>query len=1281
MISVSPELSRLMGETRPFVYSAEIEFLDGRTVSLSEDDICGAGNRILTSAGSSSLPIGNALSRSLSLNFFNTDDRYSDYDFFGAIITVSAQVELSQTTELIDLGTYTVTEPETYGTTISLTAYDNMYKADKVYEPRNVVFPSTARNVYMDACQQCVLNPTDTDFTNNDFVIQKVPDGMTCRQVLGLIAMLAGGNAVVSGNNVRIVSYGGMMSAEEVIDGGIFDSGMPYRTGAAIQGGNFNPWDGDSVDGGTLRDAAQRQLLYPIMRQTVSTDDVLITGVCVRNGENEATSGTSGYILVLSNELVQGSETQAANAIGTILIGLKFRPFEIATLAYPLAEFGDVCYLANGASVYGSFVTDIDFTFAGQTTIKCSADSPIRNNSKSYTQAATVRQMRALVQREATLRELAYNDLAQRLDDVGGLYYTAERQQDGSYIYYLHNEPTIAASTIVWKMTKDALGVSTDGGNTWNAGLTVDGNLIANILNANGVNADWIRSGSIEVRDGSSTLLFSVDKDTGNVYISGDRVFIGDQTATQALGNLSGALAITLSNEMQGIPVDDQGHYDTFPNVETDIRFIYGGQDVTDAVNVSYSEFNVSGNLTYDSTNHVYTYTPTALTDDTGYVTFSGTYSAQTGSVSVTRRFNLYKAYAGPEGTARIYYLESDCDIVKLGQDNAYYPQTVTFSAFYRDGKEATRYPYSGLFEIQVTTDGTNWETVVAPEENKTAQTYTITGDDIQDIRCKFYSQATFNDIYFLFGDDTGVLEDTSGSLLETAHVIDVIDGGALLDIKTVPIVEDVSHLTQEAVFNILTGGGSRQGIYLATDPSDGKVKVYINAEYLATGILRSHDGSTTWNLDTGAFKITPNTIVGNGSSLGDLQLNVSATAEGLQTEVTARQNGDNSLSSRITQNANSIQTEVTAREGLASRVTQTENTISTQVLGSGSTSLKSQIQQNASDISTKVSAGDVESAIEQNAQSIRLRATKIAWSASKSSMTENGVLSAQDGNFSGTITSSTITGGTVKNSNKNSYMVIKDGVLDVYRNVFDDLVRDYRVLRMTVDDYYDRYDLNVTPVKVATEGAYPRDFSSATHGLTSTYNNQAAIYGAGGIHFFKANNTSAMFLTATDAYFYQYATFAKNVWCKNKLYVQEVETIGKKSRSVDTEDYGRRRLYCYETPSPMFGDVGEGTINEDGLCYVPLDPTFSETISTSQYQVFLQSYGDGACYVQKRKSSYFVVAGTPGLTFGWEIKGKQIDYDQVRLERSSGDAETDQTDYGEEALGHINEINEGRVA
>ena len=53
----------------------------------------------------------------------------------------------------------------------------------------------------------------------------------------------------------------------------------------------------------------------------------------------------------------------------------------------------------------------------------------------------------------------------------------------------------------------------------------------------------------------------------------------------------------------------------------------------------------------------------------------------------------------------------------------------------------------------------------------------------------------------------------------------------------------------------------------------------------------------------------------------------------------------------------------------------------------------------------------------------------------------------------------------------------------------------------------------------------------------------------------------------------------------------------GTKSRLVRTDQYGDRLLYCYETPSPMFGDVGEGMIGGDGLCYVALDAVFAQTI------------------------------------------------------------------------------------
>ena len=111
----------------------------------------------------------------------------------------------------------------------------------------------------------------------------------------------------------------------------------------------------------------------------------------------------------------------------------------------------------------------------------------------------------------------------------------------------------------------------------------------------------------------------------------------------------------------------------------------------------------------------------------------------------------------------------------------------------------------------------------------------------------------------------------------------------------------------------------------------------------------------------------------------------------------------------------------------------------------------------------------------------------------------------------------------------------------------------------------------------------------------------------------------------------------------------------GTKSRLAETENYGDRLLYCYETPSPMFGDVGEGIIDDNGECIIYIDDVFSETIDTQiVYQVFLQSYGKGECYVSERNSSYFVVYGTPLLNFGWEIKGVQLGYDSIRLDKPS---------------------------
>lgn len=138
----------------------------------------------------------------------------------------------------------------------------------------------------------------------------------------------------------------------------------------------------------------------------------------------------------------------------------------------------------------------------------------------------------------------------------------------------------------------------------------------------------------------------------------------------------------------------------------------------------------------------------------------------------------------------------------------------------------------------------------------------------------------------------------------------------------------------------------------------------------------------------------------------------------------------------------------------------------------------------------------------------------------------------------------------------------------------------------------------------------------------------------------------------------------------------------GTKSRYVATEDFGDRLLYCYETPSPMFGDVGEAVIDEDGKSYVFIDPVFSETVSTNiQYQVFLQKYGSGECFVSERRAEYFIVEGTPGMHFGWEIKARQSEFDQLRLESTAMPYEVNTEDYGELAKNYIDSLYDERMS
>ena len=170
------------------------------------------------------------------------------------------------------------------------------------------------------------------------------------------------------------------------------------------------------------------------------------------------------------------------------------------------------------------------------------------------------------------------------------------------------------------------------------------------------------------------------------------------------------------------------------------------------------------------------------------------------------------------------------------------------------------------------------------------------------------------------------------------------------------------------------------------------------------------------------------------------------------------------------------------------------------------------------------------------------------------------------------------------------------------------------------------------------------------------------------------------------DAGYFMFRSYSANQWCEYDASDGDFATSGRliangtKSRLVKTEEFGDRLLYCYETPSPVFGDIGEGRTEEDGLCYIWLDPVFAETIDNRQYQVFLQAYGNGVLYVKERHANYFVVEGTADLAFGWELKAKQTGYESKRMEKYDFTKPVKSQDMGGGAYEYITELEKGRI-
>lgn len=275
-------------------------------------------------------------------------------------------------------------------------------------------------------------------------------------------------------------------------------------------------------------------------------------------------------------------------------------------------------------------------------------------------------------------------------------------------------------------------------------------------------------------------------------------------------------------------------------------------------------------------------------------------------------------------------------------------------------------------------------------------------------------------------------------------------------------------------------------------------------------------------------------------------------------------------------------------------------------------------IKLNADKIESKVTSDDVTSLIEQSADSIRCQAKKISWKSDNSEMTEAGKLTCNDVD---------INGGKVK--------LIQNGRTPTFEVYDKDLKQGFTI------------------------------HSSNLYGMNRTGSNTVVIGNdnVGFLYLYGEDEDNSPKCCATHEDITLEGSSGSGQY--SRLSPTALYCTGSKHRVVQTQDFGQRLLCCYETPSPMFGDVGSGKIDDSGKCLICIDEQFAQTIDEDYiYDVFVTKYGAGDCYVSERTPSYFIVEGTKGLSFAWEIKTIQRGYENLRLEEFEKEQSTEDSIY-----------------
>ena len=474
MRNTSSKYKELIKGVREFCAKIIINYADGSSQTLTELQDFKQLKFVDESSSSSEFEIGAAVIGEALITLNNRTGKFDNKTFYGAHISAYTGILVDEKPELLEMGHYIVDEPVSPGISIALTAYDNMILLDKAYVP-GITYPATLAQIAQDACVQCGVILESLQFPRSSYVVTTVPTDTTCREVMAAVAQLVGCYVKARPNGRIAITW--------------------------------------------YADAASNTI-STLYSKNVCTDDVTITGITVISGETTAKSGADGYRLAISDNILLDEEKaqETADYLGNKLIGLTFRPLSVSCQSDPSIEAGDrIAVKDEKGNKYQTVVTSTTFAVLEAQKIACNAASPTVNGGQRLSETskaiiASRKYTNEAGEYERKERETALNELNRQLAEGSGMYLTSQKQEDGSTIAYMHNKPELSDSMVIWKITAEAIGLSTDGGKTYLYGVDTSGKAILDKLYANGIDADCVKIGKETVSQIISDMKKSVKK-------------------------------------------------------------------------------------------------------------------------------------------------------------------------------------------------------------------------------------------------------------------------------------------------------------------------------------------------------------------------------------------------------------------------------------------------------------------------------------------------------------------------------------------------------------------------------------------------------------------------------------------------------------------------------------------------------------------------------------------------------------------------------------------------